>query len=194
MWPLGGTTRRVGLRNRCPSDVRVEVSQGLPKLGRKVALAYTQSLSLCRLRSWEFDPPCAHHFGMMYPMSYANPDEQREYVRQWMAKRRAAFFAGKSCVDCGSTEQLEIDHVDPTQKVAHRIWSWRKDRRELELAKCVVRCRSCHRIKTNRDNGWNRHGLNGYEYWHCRCVVCRAANAANQRRKRERRKRELAER
>ena len=48
----------------------------------------------------------------------------RDYQRQWVARRRAEFFAGKACVRCGSQERLELDHIDPKLKVAHQIWSW----------------------------------------------------------------------
>jgi len=32
--------------------------------------------------------------------------------------------------------------------VTHRVWSWARERREAELAKCVVRCVACHLVKT----------------------------------------------
>ena len=75
-------------------------------------------------------------------------EEQREYQRKWVARRRAEWFADKACVDCGSIEELQLDHVDPALKVSHSIWSWSKARRDAETAKCVVRCRPCHVIKT----------------------------------------------
>lgn len=72
----------------------------------------------------------------------------RQYQREWIARRRATWFKGKVCVDCGSVERLEIDHVDPETKIANSIWSWSEARRNAELAKCVVRCRPCHWTKT----------------------------------------------
>lgn len=84
-------------------------------------------------------------------MPYADPDRQREYMRQWIASRRAEYFTGKSCVRCNSTEQLELDHIDRTIKITHSIWSWSKVRREAELAKCQVLCRECHKEKTARE-------------------------------------------
>lgn len=76
------------------------------------------------------------------------PELQREYARQWMAARRAAWFEGKICEECGSTKNLELDHRDPTMKVTHRVWSWRKERREAELAKCRTLCQECHKLKS----------------------------------------------
>jgi hypothetical protein len=70
-------------------------------------------------------------------------------MRMWMAARRAAWIAENGpCVDCGSWDSPEVDHVDPSTKITHRVWSWAKARREAELAKCVVRCSPCYRKKS----------------------------------------------
>lgn len=47
-----------------------------------------------------------------------------------------------------------MDHIDPKEKVSHRIWSWSWERIAIETAKCVVRCTPCHREKSlnNGDN------------------------------------------
>jgi hypothetical protein len=85
-------------------------------------------------------------------------------------------------VACGSFENLEIDHIDPGDK-EHSIgsvWSWSKERREAELKKCQVLCRSCHRAKTRRDFGWSLHGSYGYKRG-CRCSQCRGAHAKHNR-------------
>lgn len=81
-------------------------------------------------------------------MPYKDPEARREYARKWMAARRAEWFDGKVCVDCGTTERLELDHVDPATKIHHCVWSWAKARREAELAKCVARCHDCHLAKS----------------------------------------------
>lgn len=81
-------------------------------------------------------------------MPYKNPDEQREYQRNWRAKRRADFFMGKTCVRCGATEELQLDHIDRNTKVHHGIWSWSEERRNSELAKCQILCLPCHKTKT----------------------------------------------
>ena len=51
-------------------------------------------------------------------------------------------------MDCGTWENLQVDHVDARTKITHRVWFWSAKRREAELAKCVVRCDPCHRVKT----------------------------------------------
>ena len=118
-------------------------------------------------------------------MGYKDPDKkreyQRDYQRQWVARRRAAFFEGKCCVRCGSTERLELDHIDPKLKVSHNVWSWSEAKRSAEIAKCQVLCHDCHLQKTGEDFGWGSrpHGtLTSYKRYGCRCAECRAANAA----------------
>jgi 5-methylcytosine-specific restriction endonuclease McrA len=75
----------------------------------------------------------------------------RRYQRAWMADRRGAWMAGKACAACGSSEDLELDHIDPSGKVSARIWSWASERRNLELAKCQPLCHGCHKAKTRRE-------------------------------------------
>jgi len=105
----------------------------------------------------------------------ATPEAQREYQRQWVARRRAEFFADKECVKCGSTDRLELDHIDPEAKVSHRIWSWSAARREVEIAKCQVLCHECHLFKTVGHLSVEiPHGTHtGFSYHGCKCDDCR---------------------
>lgn len=109
-------------------------------------------------------------------MPYKDPAAQREYARLWMADRRAQWFEGKACVRCGSTEDLQVDHINPDLKMSHKVWSWSAERREVELSKCQVLCLTCHKLKTRVDFE-PRHGTNGrYVHRKCRCGECRAAH------------------
>ena len=82
-------------------------------------------------------------------MPIADREARRKYNRAWMARRRKEWFdVNGPCVDCDSWDALELDHVDPNVKVTHRVWSWRLDRRQEELAKCVARCNECHKKRT----------------------------------------------
>lgn len=92
-------------------------------------------------------------------MPYKNKDKQREYQRKWIAKRRADYFRDKVCARCGSEDDLQLDHIDPTTKVSHSIWSWSDKKRLAELAKCQVLCYICHKDKTNGTEG-DLHNLN----------------------------------
>jgi hypothetical protein len=114
----------------------------------------------------------------------------RNYGRAWLAKRRADWLADKACATCGSTERLEIDHIDPATKDPKlkgkagtgRLWSWSDERRQAELAKCQVLCEIHHKMKTHR---WTKpelpHGRGRYDKG-CRCYVCRSAKEGRRRR------------
>lgn len=85
-------------------------------------------------------------------MPYADPDQQREYQRLWVQRRRDDWFLNNGpCVDCGTWESLELDHVDRTLKISHKIWTWSDARRLPELAKCVARCEPCHAKKSGSE-------------------------------------------
>lgn len=85
-------------------------------------------------------------------MPYKNKDRQREFQRKWVSKRRQDWLlANGPCVKCGSWEELQVDHIDPSSKVDHRIWSWAAMRREIELKKCQVLCAACHLDKSMED-------------------------------------------
>lgn len=119
-------------------------------------------------------------------MPYKDSARQREAQRRWIALRRAQYLVGKSCVDCGSTEDLEFDHIDKAAKTSHRIWSWAKTRLEAELAKCVVRCDHCHNERHAAEKR-QAHGTGAYKRG-CRCAICRAANTEKNRRYLEKRR------
>lgn len=123
-------------------------------------------------------------------VSYKDPARQREFCRLWARKRRAAWFAGKRCAVCGSTERLELDHVDPGQKTSHRIWSWSKPRFEAEVAKCQVLCSDCHKTKTYGYSPREHapHGTRSHYRWGCRCAPCRRANAELEHERRTRKR------
>lgn len=92
--------------------------------------------------------------------------KRREYLSlyqsKWVRKRRDDWMkANGPCRMCGSDQKLELDHIDPTQKVSHRIWSWARDRFEAEASKCQVLCRDCHRRKTAHWNGMRMLGQPG---------------------------------
>jgi hypothetical protein len=128
----------------------------------------------------------------MNVFEYKDPIIQREYQREWIAQRRTAYFLGKSCVNCGSTKQLELDHIDPKLKVDHRIWSWSVKRIAEEVKKCQILCVECHRKKTKQQNyvikcknGHSFDEKNTYVYSNGRrkCRRCRADIEAKRREK-----------
>lgn len=127
----------------------------------------------------------ASRCGVSCFMPYKDKDRQRAYQRVALHKVRKDWFeANGPCVKCGSWDSLELDHIDPATKTAHRIWSWKPSERERELAKCQVLCAKCHKAKTIAEHTKPLvHGTaNGYKGKACRCAECRAWNAARMRR------------
>lgn len=101
-------------------------------------------------------------------------------VRKHARRQRLIEMLGGCCVRCGTKENLEFDHVDPSTKrfsvCAGLTRAW--DELVEEARKCQLLCRPCHIAKGAKDRPEPAHGLYRYWYWACRCDVCRAANAA----------------
>jgi 5-methylcytosine-specific restriction endonuclease McrA len=99
-------------------------------------------------------------------------DKKKEYQRKWIAARRAEYLSDKSCVVCGSTDRLEVDHINPEEKISHNVWSWRQERRDKELAKCQILCFEHHKQKSKEDAIARRqHGRTLYAHG-CKCDIC----------------------
>lgn len=114
---------------------------------------------------------------------------RRHFGSSQLARRKArrALWIKENgpCRQCGSTVDLQIDHIDPSKKV-FRIsdcWASMKPERLAELEKCQVLCQKCHQRKTIRESFPERqHGsIKMYTKGKCRCSLCRAANAERRR-------------
>jgi hypothetical protein len=101
-------------------------------------------------------------------------EQKRRYDRERVARERRRFFRGKCCVDCSSRRRLELDHVDPSTKISHNVWSWSETRRRAEIEKCVIRCHDCHVERHAREaRKPDAHGTrNCYFRYRCRCPKC----------------------
>lgn len=102
---------------------------------------------------------------------------ERELARYQRNKSAAIEQLGSECVNCGSKEDLEFDHIDPNTKSFNisSMWSVSPERREKELKKCQLLCRNCHDEKTFGEIRRSRkHGTHAmYKRGKCRCEVCR---------------------
>lgn len=80
---------------------------------------------------------------------------RRQYVREGKRTRRADWIEsqGGRCATCGSTDTLEVDHIDPSLKEFEigAVWAYSEEIRARELAKCQVLCKACHIKKTRAD-------------------------------------------
>lgn len=114
-------------------------------------------------------------------MPYKDPAAQRAYQLERMKQARTEWLLANGPCNCGSWEDLQVDHIDPNLKVSHRIWSWSPARRAAELAKCQTLCLPCHKRKT-REEWFEKkapHGTNARyvsQNHRCRCSECRDAH------------------
>lgn len=130
-------------------------------------------------------------------MGYANKENERAYRRDYdlsryrtrMAELRAAL--GGRCVECGSEDDIQIDHIDPATKSFNISTNWGKPKAVLmeELKKCQLLCRSCHKRKSDEEQRNREHGTWGtYRNRKCRCAKCREFVSAYMREYRKRRR------
>jgi hypothetical protein len=116
---------------------------------------------------------------------------QREYQKKRYARRmtEAREALGGRC-SCGSTDRLQLDHVDPAMKTMtiadmtrlgdERFWA--------EVRKCQLLCFDCHVAKSKLDLSVmakarqpGHHGISHYNKHGCRCPICSAAKAASRK-------------
>ena len=122
---------------------------------------------------------CGASDGKFYRPNWCSPcyyDYLRDYRNRRYAERMlwAVMLLGGKCVDCGSKTDLEFDHIDPATKsfnVTTKLAVWSKVRLEVEIKKCALRCRACHRARTVKQQSVEHgQGLTGRR--NCRCELC----------------------
>lgn len=113
-------------------------------------------------------------------------------ARRYRDRRAEAVISlGGVCVICGTTDQLELDHIDRTTKSFEisKIWNSVPGLFWEEVRKCQLLCDPCHNLKTLDEKGQKpargTHGtLSAYRY--CRCQTCLDAMAEYNRNNRVR--------
>ena len=109
-----------------------------------------------------------------------------EYMRVYVGKRyhrrrkEAIEKLGGKCAKCGSTEDLEFDHIDRTTKTADiaKLWTYKEHLFWEEVEKCQILCKTCHQDKSIEDLGFTKakgnHGtISSIRY--CKCELCKNA-------------------
>ena len=105
-------------------------------------------------------------------------EKLRAYQREWLARRRADWLELHGpCIKCGNDNDLQIDHIDPSQKISHNVWSWTEKRRQQELSKCQVLCKACHLKKTLEQRRKTEHGKLWMYIKGCRCDICKKSKS-----------------
>lgn len=79
----------------------------------------------------------------------------RGFRRKRNLQRKEYLLKNGPCKRCGSTENLELDHIDPKSKsfMTSHIFLRSKKIRDNELKKCQILCQECHKAKTLEDRG-----------------------------------------
>lgn len=84
----------------------------------------------------------------------------REYRKNWRYKRwlEVCEHLGGKCAECGSTDQLQVDHIDPATNVDQvcSIWLLSRERLERELPLCQLLCAPCHHVKSSAERALRR--------------------------------------
>lgn len=113
---------------------------------------------------------------------------------EYRARLKKIFdFLGGKCVECGTTEGLQVDHVDPAAKSFTVTKNWARSWAVLleELKKCQLLCVTHHKAKTAQEESWQsrtntpqgvKHGTqHSYTKYKCRCELCVTAKRASYR-------------
>lgn len=107
-------------------------------------------------------------------------ENYNEYMREYMLKRYhrrrsdSIEKLGGKCVVCGTTDNLEIDHIDRSTKTMDisGLWSCNIQRYETELKLCQLLCEAHHKEKTSRESSVpHGGGVSGKR--NCKCEPCR---------------------
>lgn len=127
---------------------------------------------------------------MCCPLSPSNSEDRvmaytKEQQRAYNLKRReerrkkCIELLGGKCVNCGATENLEFDHINPADTV-RRISELLTCKMEIllgELFKCQLLCKPCHFEKTTRQDRVHADQTHGTltSYTYCKCEKCKEA-------------------
>lgn len=99
----------------------------------------------------------------------------KEYHKEYYRKRRQAIFdyLGGKCVVCGTTDELEVDHIEREDKSFNISSKLSVKNNKAELDKCQLLCKTHHKEKTAQENTGFEHGtMYAWMKKKCRCEIC----------------------
>jgi hypothetical protein len=109
------------------------------------------------------------------------PTDMNAYMKErWKQRRQKAIeYLGGRCIQCGTTENLEFDHIDPSTKVATiaKISAASEQRFWAEVDKCQLLCSTHHREKTIQGKSVE-HGQGMTGKRNCYCELCKPLKQA----------------
>lgn len=114
-------------------------------------------------------------------MAGSSPEYMREYMKKRYHSKRNDIISqlGGKCVRCGSTKNLDLDHINRKKKTMRMsdVHSTNDKKVKKELKNIQILCKDCHKNKTKDswDYGVNKpsHGTYWmYRKYKCRCDKC----------------------
>ena len=98
-------------------------------------------------------------------MAKASNEYMNNYMKNRWKLRRERYISqlGGKCTDCGSSENLEFEHIDPFTKnfAISSASSFSEKRVQEELKLCILRCTTCHKSKSRTDGSDFKNRRNG---------------------------------
>lgn len=73
--------------------------------------------------------------------------QERGYGADWQAFRREHLKLNPLCVECGSDDRPNVDHIESVREAPHR---------RLDPSNVRTLCHSCHSRRTAKDQGFGR--------------------------------------
>jgi len=119
---------------------------------------------------------------------------EKSLEKYYKVRKKILNFLGNKCAYCGAEENLEIDHIDCTQKKFNIAKKYYLEESLLfeEIKKCQLLCADCHHKKSIDERGYNsrdQHGTDScYGHGKCRCELCRKAHSEAMKECRRKRK------
>lgn len=101
----------------------------------------------------------------MFDHNAYNRERYRTFRKKWIED------LGGKCVQCGSTDDLEIDHIDRTTKSFDISRENSIPKAAQELTKCQLLCKICHKKKSIAESSVE-HGGGVSGKRNCKCRPC----------------------